>query len=64
MLPWVWGVNGATSVCASVLATVFAIFMGYTAVLMIGAATYALAAVTLLLVRSREAREASASSAP
>ncbi len=64
MLPWVWGVNGATSVCASVLATVFAIFMGYTAVLMIGAATYALAAVTLLLVRSREAREVRAQSAP
>lgn len=47
MMPWVWAVNGATSVCASVLATLLAISFGYSAVLLGGATTYAVAFIAL-----------------
>ncbi len=40
MMPWVWAVNGATSVFASVFATLFAITAGYGAVLLGGALAY------------------------
>jgi len=40
LVPWVWGVNGATSVLASVLAIVLAIEFGYTLVFLLGAACY------------------------
>jgi hypothetical protein len=48
LVPWVWGINGAMSVMASVSAIVLAIQFGYTAVFGVGAACYGLAA---LLVR-------------
>lgn len=50
MVPWVWGVNGATSVSASVLATLLAIAFGFRAVLGIGAGAYAVALVAILLL--------------
>jgi hypothetical protein len=53
MVPWVWGVNGATSVAASVLATLLAIGFGFGAVLFLGGAAYALGLV--LMLRLREA---------
>ena len=40
LVPWVWGVNGATSVLASVLAIILAIEFGYTVVFLLGAACY------------------------
>jgi len=40
-VPWAWGVNGATSVVASVLATLIALDLGYSAVLLAGALCYA-----------------------
>ncbi|MEN8182557.1 MAG: hypothetical protein ABFS46_08490 [Myxococcota bacterium] len=40
LVPWVWGVNGSTSVLASVLSIVLAIEIGYTAVFLAGAACY------------------------
>lgn len=49
MMPWVWAVNGATSVCASVLATLFAISFGYGAVLLGGASAYVAAAAALVM---------------
>jgi len=49
MMPWVWAVNGATSVCASVLATLMAISFGYGVVLLGGASIYAVAFVTLMI---------------
>ncbi len=52
MMAWVWGVNGATSVCASVLATLLAISFGYSTVLSIGAAVYGVAFFTLLAGRA------------
>jgi spermidine synthase len=48
LVPWVWGINGAMSVTASVTGIVLAIEFGYTAVFGLGAACYGLAA---LLVR-------------
>jgi spermidine synthase len=45
LVPWVWGINGAMSVMASVTAIVLAIELGYTAVFALGAACYALAAL-------------------
>ncbi len=43
--PWLWGVNGATSVCASVLAVVIAIGAGISAAFWVGAACYLAALV-------------------
>ena len=40
LIPWVWGINGATSVVASVLATLFAISWGFSFVFLIGALCY------------------------
>jgi len=45
LVPWVWGLNGAMSVMASVTAIILAIELGYTAVFLLGAACYGLAAV-------------------
>lgn len=43
IVPWAWAVNGSTSVIAAVLAVMFAIGWGFTAVLWIGAGAYAIA---------------------
>lgn len=51
MVPWVWGVNGATSVMASVLATLLAIGFGFRAVIFLGAAAYAVAFLAILVIR-------------
>jgi hypothetical protein len=47
LVPWVWGINGATSVMASVTAIILAIELGYTPVFLLGAACYGLAALLL-----------------
>jgi len=39
LIPWAWGINGFASVMATVLATVFAVELGFTAVI-IGAALF------------------------
>jgi hypothetical protein len=44
-LPWAWAVNGAMSVVASVLAALVALSLGFTAVLIVGAACYGGAAL-------------------
>jgi hypothetical protein len=43
LAPWLWGINGATSVCASVLAVAIALTVGISASYWTGAACYALA---------------------
>jgi len=43
MAPWYWGVNGAASVCASVLATATALSFGIAAAFWSGCACYVLA---------------------
>ncbi|MBI3653462.1 MAG: hypothetical protein HY231_20720 [Acidobacteria bacterium] len=55
IIPWAWGVNGATSVMGSVGALVIAILTGFNQALMIGAALYFLA---LLLSRKFRASAA------
>lgn len=47
LIPWAWGVNGATSVFGSVLAVSLAINFGYNALLLAGAGVYILAAIVL-----------------
>lgn len=46
LVPWAWAVNGFASVVAAVLATVLAIHWGFTAVVVLAAALYLLAAAT------------------
>ena len=48
LTPWLWGLNGATSVCASVLATAISLAAGISASFWTGFACYAVAAVALL----------------
>ena len=45
--PWLWGVNGATSVCASVLAVVIAIGAGISAAFWVGTLCYLVALLAL-----------------
>jgi hypothetical protein len=47
LAPWFWGVNGAASVCASVLAVVIAIGAGISAAFWTGASCYAVALAAL-----------------
>jgi predicted membrane-bound spermidine synthase len=44
LIPWAWGLNGATSVIGTVAATVVAIYVGFAGTLGIGAVGYLLAA--------------------
>jgi hypothetical protein len=55
IIPWAWGVNGATSVMGSVAALVIAILSGFNQALMIGAALYLVA--MFLITRPRESEE-------
>lgn len=41
-IPWAWGINGLTSVAASILAIILAMNIGFTAVVMSGSLVYAL----------------------
>ena len=45
--PWLWGVNGAASVCASVLVVVIAIGAGISAAFWVGTACYVVALIAL-----------------
>ena len=47
IVPWVWGVNGATSVLATVAAFVLALGWGYTFALLCGVACYAAAFIVM-----------------
>ena len=44
LVPWVWGINGCASVVSAVLATLLAMSIGYSAVLVIAIGLYLLAA--------------------
>ena len=44
-VPWAWGINGYASVLSTALATLLAIELGFTAVLLAALAFYGLAAV-------------------
>jgi SAM-dependent methyltransferase len=51
---FMWGINGATSVCASVFGVVFAVFFGISTAYWSGVGAYAVAAVSLLAMTRRE----------
>jgi hypothetical protein len=53
LTPWLWGINGATSVCASVLAVVIALNAGISASFWTGVACYALAALAFRTALAR-----------
>jgi hypothetical protein len=54
--PWFWGVNGATSVCASVLAVVVSLYAGISAAFWLGVGWYVVALAAFLAARRRIAR--------
>ena len=54
---FLWGINGATSVCASVLAMLLALFLGISVAFWAGLLAYAMATVSLLVI-TREPRTA------
>ena len=58
LAPWLWGVNGATSVLASVLAVVIAMAVGIAASFWTGVASYALA-IAAFAVAARHGASAS-----
>ena len=47
LLPWAWGVNGCASVIGAVLATLVAIHLGHTVVILAGVVLYCVAAACL-----------------
>jgi len=49
MVPWVWGINGATSVFASVFSIAVAINWGFSAAMVVGLIAYLVAAVVVRL---------------
>ena len=52
LITWAWGVNGAVSVVASILAALLALSFGFSAVLALGAACYAGAWITAAAIRA------------
>jgi len=54
--PWLWGVNGAASVCASVLVVVIALGWGISAAFWVGSVCYGIALVALIGISRRAAR--------
>ncbi|HOO43116.1 MAG TPA: hypothetical protein PLC77_05320 [Bacteroidales bacterium] len=50
LVPWAWGVNGALSVISTVLATIFAVELGFSVVILVAAVAYFMAG---LVVRFR-----------
>lgn len=55
LTPWLWGVNGATSVCASVLAVAIALNAGIAISFWTGVACYVAAALAYAVARGRPA---------
>jgi hypothetical protein len=45
LLPWAWGINGCASVVSTILASLLALHFGFSTVLLIAVALYALAAL-------------------
>jgi predicted membrane-bound spermidine synthase len=58
LIPWAWGVNGATSVMGSVAALAIAISSGFYQALFVGAALYLLACVFLIRTKNIENKTA------
>ena len=48
LVPWAWGINGCASVVSPILATVLAVWLGFTVVILSALFLYLIAAVVLL----------------
>ncbi|MFO7741947.1 MAG: hypothetical protein R6X31_06500 [Anaerolineae bacterium] len=57
LIAWAWGVNGALSVIASILAALLALSLGFSVVLILGAACYAAAMITVASLHPPPPRE-------
>ncbi len=53
LISWAWGVNGAVSVLASILAALLALSSGFSTVLAVGAGCYVVAAIMAGAIRAR-----------
>lgn len=53
LTPWLFGVNGAASICGSVVAVIISVCCGITAALLVGVACYLSALLSLVWVRRR-----------
>jgi hypothetical protein len=58
LIPWVWGINGATSVLASVLAMTLAITLGFSVALIGGQIAYLLAVLPIFFLNRQDVRNA------
>ena len=58
---FLWGVNGATSVCASVLGMAIALFFGINAAYWVGWVAYAAAAIAMVIIVRGHAKAATES---
>jgi hypothetical protein len=54
---FLWGINGAASVCASVFGVVIAVFFGITAAFWTGAAAYAVATIAMTIISRAQQRD-------
>ena len=61
---FLWGINGATSVCASVLGVVIALFAGISAAYWVGVGAYLLALASLFVIGAASSRARDRSPAP
>jgi hypothetical protein len=55
-VPWVWGINGCASVVSAVLATLLAMSLGFSAVVIIAIGLYGLAAALFSAPEHRSRR--------
>ncbi len=55
VVPWLWGINGVTSVLGSALATALAIHVGFRVTLFTSAITYSIAGLLIVLEMRRHA---------
>ncbi|MFZ0038779.1 MAG: class I SAM-dependent methyltransferase [Candidatus Acidiferrales bacterium] len=58
LMPWLWGVNGATSVCASVVSAIIAVVAGISAAYWTGVVCYFIAIVAISVVKLRTPQRA------
>jgi hypothetical protein len=64
LTPWLWGINGAASVCGSVLSVVLSMFLGISFSYWCGFAFYILALVCVLKLNKGTSASAPAASVP
>jgi hypothetical protein len=58
LVPWAWGINGCASVIAAILATLLAIHIGFSAVVVLAVALYLMAPLMLWNQRERRCQPA------